>query len=61
MLEGLGVLAVVVVAWAVIYYGPRIFRLSVRRTHYRGRRGRPRRASFGRRRGSTDADYGDDA
>lgn len=56
MIEGLGVLAVIVVAWLAIYYIPRIFRLSVRRTHYRGRKGRPRRASFGRRRDSGDGD-----
>ncbi|WP_158265417.1 hypothetical protein [Blastopirellula marina] len=56
MIEGLGVLAVIVVAWLAIYYIPRIFRLSVRRTHFRGQKGRPRRASFGRRRDSGDGD-----
>ncbi|WP_158545247.1 hypothetical protein [Bremerella cremea] len=56
MIEGIGVLAVIVVAWMAIYYIPQFFRLSVRRTHFRGQKGRPRRASFGRRRDSADGD-----
>lgn len=60
MLEGFAVLAVIVVAWMMIYYVPRMLRVGVRTSHYRGRRGRPKRTSFGRRRSSHDADDSDD-
>lgn len=56
MLLGLEVLAVVVVGWSAIYYLPRLFRVGIRRSHYRGRRGRPNRTSFMRKRDGREAE-----